>query len=446
MAEQPYSADWNAEAPQFGRAAKLGAQAPAGVQASVGMQAPFGMQALWRLATWGSLATFALFAAVISAYSTATSQRPTASITPGQKTSGQVLGQVTLSQATPSPLTSSQATSGQATSGQASSAQASSGQATSGQTTSGPANSAQGTTPARTSTADFGARPDETAQEMKRLAEAVRALAADHEQVLARIVTLERNLDGVTGSIKRDRITGLQPTPPPSPAQNPSAAAIPAARPDIPAVPMAAAPMAAAPMTATLMTAAPVPAGPVTEAAIAPVPPAPQPSGASDPAQTAAPDAGNRAAPSAPLVRVSKVEPAEAPAEPMVTGGLGVDVGGASNYEGLRTLWHSTLNSDPTLLEQFYPVVAIRENSKTHGVDLRLVVGPIPDAQAAAGLCATLSAAHHYCQSVAFEGQRLSLNDTAPSKLTPAARHRSGSGSQAKFEPETPHFKAVIGK
>jgi hypothetical protein len=432
MAEQPYSADRNAEAPQFGRAAKLGAQAPAGVQASVGMQAPFGMQALWRLATWGSLATFALFAAVISAYSTATSQRPTASITPSQKPSGQV----TMSQATPSPLTSSQATSGQA-----SSAQASSGQATSGQTASGPANSAQGTTPARTSTADFGARPDETAQEMKRLAEAVRALAADHEQVLARIVTLERNLDGVTGSIKRDRIAGLQPTPPPSPAQNPSTAAIPATRPDLPA-----GPMAAAPMTATLMTAAPVPAGPITEAAIAPVPPAPQPSGASDPAQTAAPDAGNRAAPSSPLVHVTKIEPAEAPAEPVVTGGLGVDVGGAGNYEGLRTLWHSTLNSDPTLLEQFYPVVAIRENSKTHGVDLRLVVGPIPDAEAAAGLCATLSAAHHYCQSVAFEGQRLSLNDTAPSKLTPAPRHRSGSGSQAKFEPETPHFKAVIGK
>jgi hypothetical protein len=183
------------------------------------------------------------------------------------------------------------------------------------------------------------------------------------------------------------------------------------------------------------------------EAAVTPAQaPAPQPSGASDAAPTAAPDAGNRAAPASPLVRVTTVEPAEAPAEPVVTGGLGVDVGGATNYEGLRTLWHSTLNSDPTLLEQFYPVVAIRENSKTHGVDLRLVVGPIPDAEAAARLCANLSAARHYCQSVAFEGQRLSLNDATPSKPVPAPRHRSGASPTGRFEPETPHFQAVIGK
>jgi hypothetical protein len=419
------------------------------------------MQALWRLAIWGSLATVALFTAVISAYSSATTLRPPPSIAPSQKPAAQgSSGQLTLSQANPNQAASSQtnasnqaassqaaasqppsssAAPSQASSGQTNSAQAGSGQAVSGQAASG----GQGAAPARTFAGDFAARPDETAEQMKRLAEAMRALAADHEQVLARIATLERNLDGVTGSIKRDSGAALPPTPPPPPAQKPPTAAIPAPRPDMPPAPIAVAPSPPAPPV-------PTPAGPTLEAAVTP-PPAPtsQPSGTSDAAPTGAPDAGNRAKPSSPLVRVTTVEPAEAPAEPVVTGGLGVDVGGATNYEGLRTLWHSTLNSDPTLLEQLYPLVAIRENSKTHGVDLRLVVGPVPDAEAAAHLCTSLSAAHHYCQPVAFEGQRLSLNDAAPNKsaaAAAAARHRAGSSPSGRFEPETPHFQAVIGK
>jgi hypothetical protein len=349
MAEQAYRANWNAEAPKFG------------------------MPALWRLAMWGTLATFALFAAVISAYSNAASQRPTASVTSGQRLSGQ-------------------------------------------------ATSSQGTVQQRTS-GDFEARPGETAEETRRLAEAVRALAADRDQVLARIAALERNLDGVTGSIKRERIAGPQPTL--QQGQLGAITAAPAARPESPSAPM-------------------------TEAAITPAqPPASQQSAASDAAQLAAPDTGNRASPPSNLVRAATPgEPVAAPAEPLAAvGGLGVDVGSALNYEGLRTLWHSTKNSDPALLEELYPVVTVRENSKTHGVDLRLVVGPIADAEAAARLCKTLSAAHHYCQPVAFDGQRLSLNDAAPTKPAAAPSHHAAPNSSAsKFEPETPHFRAVIGK
>jgi hypothetical protein len=317
----------------------------------------------------------------------------------------------------------------QATPGEASSEQANPGQGASSQATSG-----QGTTPPQSSAVDFAPRSDETAEETKRLVEAVRALAVDREQVLARIATLERNLDGVTGSIKRDRIAGLQPNPPPTPAQNlpqiPPIAAPPAARPDAPVAPV-------------------TEAASVQAAIQAPVPiPTPQPSGTNEAPQKAAPEAGNRWAPSSPLVRVTTVEPAEAPAEPVVAGGLGVDVGGATNYEGLRTLWHSTKSSEPTLLEELFPVVTVRENSKTHGVDLRLVVGPVADAEAAARLCSTLSAGHHYCQPVAFEGQRLALNDPVPAKtpLTPAPRRRAAASPPARVEPETPHFQAVIGK
>jgi hypothetical protein len=280
---------------------------------------------------------------------------------------------------------------------------------------------------------ELGARLDETGEEMRRLAEAVRTLAADHDQLLARMTALERNLDGVTGSIQRDRIAGPQPSTPPSPAQAPSraaaqsppTAAAPAARPDAPAAPP-----------------------PATEAAAPAAQPTAAQQSATDAAKTAMAEAGNRASPSPPLVRATTVEPAEAPAEPTVTaGGLGVDVGGATNYEGLRTLWHSTKNSDPASLEELFPVVAIRENSKTHGVDLRLVVGPVADAEAATRLCTTLSAAHHYCQPVAFEGQRLALNDPVPTKTLPTAPKRhSAATPPGKLEPETPHFQAVIGK
>jgi len=184
-----------------------------------------------------------------------------------------------------------------------------------------------------------------------------------------------------------------------------------------------------------------MPAAPVPEAAVAPAPaPAPQPSAASNAPPVAAPDAGGRVA-----VNVMRVgAPAEPPA---AAGGLGVDVGGAANYDGLRTLWHSTKNSDSTLLEDLYPVVTVRENGKTRGIDLRLIVGPIADAEAAARLCTTLTAARHYCQPVAFEGQRLSLNEAAPTKSAPASSHRAAQGPPAQqVAPETPHFKGVFGK
>jgi hypothetical protein len=360
MADQANSANWNAEVPQLG------------------------MQALWRLAIWGGAAILALFVAVMSAFSSAGSQRQTAAIT-------------------------------------------------SGQVASDPATAGQGTVQPRIPSGEFGPQPGETTEETQRLAEAVRALTADRDQALARIAALERNLDGITGTIKRDRIASPLPTPSQPPLQNPSPAAgsapparleTPAARPETPA---------ARPE---------MPAAPVMEAAIIPAStPAVQQSGPGAAAPTAAPDTSNRAAASpSNLVRVSAL------AEPLAAAaGLGVDIGGAINYAGLRTLWHSTRSSEPELPDELYPVVTVRENGKTHGIELRLVVGPIADVEAAARLCATLLAAHHYCQPVAFEGQRLSQIDTAPPKAVPARSHRSAP-SPLGFQtvPESPSQTRLI--
>ena len=333
----------------------------------------FGMQALWRLAMWVGLATFALFAAVLSVYSNAGAQRQTPSVTSGQ--------------------------------------------------------AAKQT---RVDAVESGAQPNETAEETRRLAEAVHALAVDRDQLVTRMAALERNLDGVTGTIKRDRTS----TPLPSQVQNPplpqlqAQAQIPAQAQvqDLPQIQVQTQPQSQIqaqaqtpqPNPGPATVAAPRPEttpAPATEVAVSPAPPpiSRQIATAGDAAQTATPDAGARAAPSPPGL-ASLAPPREA-----LTGGneLGVDVGGATNYEGLRALWHATKNNDPELLADLYPMVTVRENGKTHGVELRLVIGPIADPEAASRLCTTLSDAHHYCQPVAFEGQRLAVTDTAPIKSTP---------------------------
>jgi hypothetical protein len=310
-----------------------------------------GMQALWRLAVWGGSATFALFIGVISVFFSGTGSH--------RQTAAAATGQISTVQVPPVP----------------------------------------GTAQPRTTAGDFAPRANETAEETRRLAEAVRNLAADRDQTLSRIAALERDLDGVTGAIKHDRAATLPP-PPVQPPPSPSAAV-------------------------TAKTAAPT-----TEAAATPAPTPASPPSAASPIPMVAPVPDDHAAP------VSEVVPVSAPIAPLATGpGLGVDIGGAGNYEGLRTLWRSTKNNDPTLLDELYPVVAVRENGKTHGADLRLVIGPLDDAESAARLCATLAAAHHYCQPVAFEGQRFSMNDVGPTKAPPAAPTKTASHHSTASSP-----------
>jgi hypothetical protein len=85
----------------------------------------------------------------------------------------------------------------------------------------------------------------------------------------------------------------------------------------------------------------------------------------------------------------------------------------------LRQLWTSTKASSPSLFDGLYGVVSLRENSRTRAAELRLIVGPLADADAASRLCATLAAAHRYCQPGAFEGQRLADADKATERKPP---------------------------
>ena len=194
--------------------------------------------------------------------------------------------------------------------------------------------------------------------EQRRLSETVRTLAADRDRLAARLNTLERNIEDVTGSIgpaaKASQLPGIPPIPAPS-------ATAPA--------PPAAAQGAAAPQT-------PAPAAP----------------------------SQNRVAPG----HLATNHPTAAESVATKTE-FGVDLGGNATIDGLRTMWSNLKATQPAMLEGLRPVIAIREGARSGSMELRLVAGPLANASIAARLCAALAAAGQSCQPTVFDGQRLAL-------------------------------------
>lgn len=230
------------------------------------------------------------------------------------------------------------------------------------------------------------ARSADTENETRRLAEAVRVLNADRDRLLARINTLERNLDEVTDSIAHVRAATLPPLPSNSTA---ASAAVAAVSPALPAPPPAPPPPPVASAPETTSDAA-------WSAAVSRPPAAVLPSPAPWPASTQ-----NASAP--------------ATAHELATGSIatrtefGVDLGGAANFPALRTLWTSIRSKHAALIDGLRPLVSIREGSRPGEVELRLVAGPLLNAGVAARLCASLAAAGLVCQPALFDGQRLAL-------------------------------------
>ena len=231
-----------------------------------------------------------------------------------------------------------------------------------------------GERPSASPPAQLEGRAAEIANETQRLSEAVRALATDRDRLLTRIATLERGLEDITGATRR------QPAPP-SPEAPPIAAG---------AVPPSG-------------VAQPLISGPDTLA------PAAGPNPSPTMPQAAAPPPATRVANAPVLDPLPEAEPAKPGPE------LGVDVGGATSFEGLRVLWNSTKRANSTLFDGLNPLVVVRE-SKTHGVDLRLIAGPLADQEAAARLCTTLSAARRHCQPAPFEGQQFTRAAPEPER------------------------------
>lgn len=176
------------------------------------------------------------------------------------------------------------------------------------------------------------------AREGRRLADTVRHLSGDRDRLLARLATLEQNVEGITGSIARVEKAARVPEP------------------------------AKAPATPEDVTSSITP--PPTEPSSVPIPQPP-----SD---------------------VGKPE-------------FGLDLGGASTVEALRTAWAIALRRHGTHLEGLRPIVNTRDRPRPSGPELRLIAGPVPNAATAARLCAAMTASGAICAPAMFDGQRLAV-------------------------------------
>jgi outer membrane murein-binding lipoprotein Lpp len=88
---------------------------------------------------------------------------------------------------------------------------------------------------------------------------------------------------------------------------------------------------------------------------------------------------------------------------------FGVDLGGEKTVDGLRARWATLRGNHGSTLDGMRPLISVKEGQKAGTVELRLVVGPLANAAAAARVCARLQTSGVPCIPTVFDGQRLSL-------------------------------------
>ncbi len=191
--------------------------------------------------------------------------------------------------------------------------------------------------------------------EQRRLSDAVRELSADRDRLQARLASLERNLDDVTGSIPP---AAANPKPPETAAAGYRRSS----------------------------------AGSADRSGDR------RSSPASTPAVPARITAGH----------IATGSPAAAESTATRTE-FGIDIGANASIEGLRATWTALKVTQPALFDGLRPVIAVREGKTPGSIELHLIAGPLPNASIAARLCATLAAANQNCQPTVFDGQRLAL-------------------------------------
>lgn len=232
-------------------------------------------------------------------------------------------------------------------------------------------------------------RPQDDA-ETRRLAAQVRALAVDRDRLTARIMSLEHQLDDLTGSIKRlaDIPAPVAKAPPPrpsAPATTPPAMA----KRDAPKTSAATSPINAPLATPAVPTAASRPDQPPLQVE----------ANAAEPADAPAQRAAAPALEKVPLppARIATAAPAKLE--------FGIALAGASSVEVARLQWAAVKANFGPLLAGLEPrTLSESRGAATH---YRLVAGPLPTYTAAERLCAHMIAAHATCQPVKFTGAPL---------------------------------------
>jgi hypothetical protein len=130
---------------------------------------------------------------------------------------------------------------------------------------------------------------------------------------------------------------------------------------------------------------------PATPAVAPPPAPAPWPDGAA-PAPTTAAAIAAVVAPALPL--------------PME---YGADLGGGTSMAALRARWAGIRSAHPHVFDGLAPTVSLGQMAPPNRPELRLVVGPLPSADAAERLCASLNRSRLTCQPTIFGGQHVAL-------------------------------------
>ncbi|HET7680893.1 MAG TPA: hypothetical protein VFK79_12275 [Xanthobacteraceae bacterium] len=213
------------------------------------------------------------------------------------------------------------------------------------------------------------------------LNEALRLLASDRDRLMARVGSIERNLDDITGSIK----SGM--SSPPMPENDslqdpaPRLAALPAVRADA---------RRAKPDLPEWLANVPEPwPSPSSAMEFAPGPPLAWPA-------------------PAPPVRVATLAVETQPLGPIVVSRteFGIDIGSGSDLEELRILWKTAKAQHGRLIGNLSPIVVRRED-RAGSPEYRLVLGPLVNAGAAAKLCATLGSSEVMCSTRPYQGERL---------------------------------------
>jgi hypothetical protein len=223
--------------------------------------------------------------------------------------------------------------------------------------------------------AEFAPRADAEAlkRETVRLETQVRELAADRERLNARIATLEQNLSDMTGSIKRD-LAAVTAATTPAPV---APATAPAARPQLVPVPQSA--------------------------------PSDEPDG-DDAKQADAQPQSSQPQVAPPLgdpIPLPPMRIAAAAVGDSAGSGIGIDLGGARSMEIMQARWAAVKANFGPLLNGLRPLVA--HDTRPKMIPYRLIVGPLPNAAAAAQVCARFAASKVTCRTTKFAGEQLSL-------------------------------------
>ena len=299
--------------------------------------------------------------------------------------------------------------------------------------------------------ADFVAQPDPEMQrrETARLEAQVRELAADRERLTARIATLEQNLSDVTGSLKRELAAAA--TRPASPAPtvaapmtSPPARLEPIGKNESKndgknGIPELAKSQEPKTQETKLQDTKPPESKP--DARLADTQSSQDSREPEEDAKTAEARAAAAKA-AATLPQIAATQPTAPPAaepepavpqssEPQVAPPLGepiplppmpiagelshsgpskevgIDLGGARSLEIMQARWAAVKANFGPLLNGLRPLVA--RDTRPHMTPYRLIVGPLPNAAAAAQVCARFAASRVTCRTTKFAGAQLTV-------------------------------------